>query len=433
MGGSASGKSVLMKAIAGRLHDVSIGGGLFVNGNVLNPNVNHGLLGYYDHEDDLIINELSARELLTLTASMKVQKHNRDINNLVDNLLLNFNLLEVADKQIQPLLFSGLSDDQKRRVSLCNQLVSPPPVLLVDELTSGLDSSMAFEILQCLRELVTSSNGNLSILLTIHQPPMRTLELFDNILLLGGGSMLYFGTLLEVTPYLGSLGFTPPAGNAPLDYFLQIYDEKNQKNTYNFITAFEYSVYYRNLLVAVEDRSNSCKENNLPTNGNKTVVTRRSSFLLVDKSLKYGNQLLVLIKRNILMCMRDLTLYWCQFIVLVVFGTIVGISFSDMQFTITRHVYHTFAAISFLIDMMTFLLLFKTYHVNKRNKRAKNDFVLNLYSPFTYWLSELLVSAIFLILSLPGVTISYFLMGFKSSSFLFSLLACWMVSLLSVI
>ena len=438
LGGSGSGKSILLKAIAGDVAEVYVTGDVVCKNRVLSGRSEHELLAYSDFRKNILLGELTAREMLQYTAILKISKCKKEIDSLLEMLISNFNLSEVGDKQIQQLLFSGLSDDQKRRVSLCNLLISPPPVLLVDELTSGLDSSMAFDILQCLRELVTSSNGNLSILLTIHQPPMRTLELFDNILLLGGGSMLYFGTLREVTPYLGSLGFTPPAGNAPLDYFLQIYDEKSQKNTFNFITAFESSIYCRKLLFSIDNNSGvmeGSSTNRRDSRDSLSEVISKPNLTKKDVSISmkidfkfFFIQFLTVLKRNFVISLRDNTLYIFQFFVCLVFGSILGMTFFDMSFEISRQMYYTLSGISFIIDVMTFVTVFKAYHNNKAHLRFKYESSIGSYSTLIFWLSELCTMAPFMINPLFGVSISYFCMHFHISSYLYSMLVCWMVS-----
>jgi ABC-type multidrug transport system ATPase subunit len=70
--------------------------------------------------------------------------------------------------------------------------IASPLVLLLDEPTSELDSSIAFEVLNSIRKIVKASNDKLSVMLSMHQPNSRILELFDNVLLLGGGAMNFF-------------------------------------------------------------------------------------------------------------------------------------------------------------------------------------------------------------------------------------------------
>lgn len=106
----------------------------------------------------------------------------------VDDLMNKLGLAHVADGIIGTLIFRGLSGGQKKRVEVSTELIASPSVLLLDEPTSGLDSSVAFDVLQEVRSLVKASEGKLSVMLSIHQPNSRILELFDNIILIDQGT-----------------------------------------------------------------------------------------------------------------------------------------------------------------------------------------------------------------------------------------------------
>lgn len=112
------------------------------------------------------------------------------------------------------LLKRGLSGGQKKRVEISTELIASPAVLLIDEPTSGLDSSIAFEVLSTVRELVVKkSEGKLSVILSIHQPNSKILELFDHLLLLDKGTAYFFGTLPEASEYFKTLGHECPPRN----------------------------------------------------------------------------------------------------------------------------------------------------------------------------------------------------------------------------
>ena len=64
-------------------------------------------------------------------------------------------------------------------------LVSPKMVLLMDEISTGLDSSTTFQICSCLRNL--AHLRRCTILISLLQPAPETFALFDDILLLSEG------------------------------------------------------------------------------------------------------------------------------------------------------------------------------------------------------------------------------------------------------
>jgi len=80
-----------------------------------------------------------------------------------------------------------------------------------------------------------------------------------------------------------------------------------------------------------------------------------------------------------------------------------------------------------MIDVMTFVTIFKAYHNNKAHRRFYYESSIGAYSTIIFWLSELFTMAPFMINPLVGITISYFCMHFHLASYLVSMLVCWMV------
>eukprot|EP01041_Mallomonas_annulata_P019674 gene19674-39111_t len=146
MGASASGKSLLMKALAGQVQNLSITGELLMEGVDVDPRDIGNAVGYVPQED-MLIGELSAREMLRNAALMKRNKNADLIEADVTRLLTAFGLDKVADNPIGTVFVRGLSGGQKKRVDIGTELIAAPSVLLLDEPTSGLDASIALEVL----------------------------------------------------------------------------------------------------------------------------------------------------------------------------------------------------------------------------------------------------------------------------------------------
>ncbi len=69
--------------------------------------------------------------------------------------------------------------------------------MLLDEPTSGLDTSTAVAVIAAIRDLVKGSNGNLGVMMTVHQPNSDILKLIDHFLILSQGHSVFFGTLAQ--------------------------------------------------------------------------------------------------------------------------------------------------------------------------------------------------------------------------------------------
>lgn len=95
------------------------------------------------------------------------------------------------------------------------ELVTDPAILFLDEPTSGLDSFTAYSVVKNLRHL---SQSGRSVVATIHQPSSEIFHLFDDLLLLAEGRVLYHGPILGAVPYFAKQGFNCPQFTNPSDY-----------------------------------------------------------------------------------------------------------------------------------------------------------------------------------------------------------------------
>jgi ABC-type multidrug transport system ATPase subunit len=136
MGASASGKSILMKVLAGRLQNLYINGDVSIDGSPMDPYDVKNEVSYVP-QDDFLMGELSARESLTNNYMMKDPSSPEAISDDVQALLKSFGIDHVADTMIGTVFFRGISGGQRKRVEVCSELICPTSILLLDEPTSG--------------------------------------------------------------------------------------------------------------------------------------------------------------------------------------------------------------------------------------------------------------------------------------------------------
>lgn len=91
----------------------------------------------------------------------------------------------------------------------------------LDEPTTGLDSSIAYEVLATVQTL---THYNRTILCTIHQPSLRAFNLFDSILLLAQGRLIYCGPTKDIIAHFRSCPyrFQCPSDVNPADFIIDI-------------------------------------------------------------------------------------------------------------------------------------------------------------------------------------------------------------------
>ncbi|OCL02648.1 hypothetical protein AOQ84DRAFT_228715, partial [Glonium stellatum] len=98
-------------------------------------------------------------------------------------------------------------------------LLANPSVLFLDEPTTGLDATSAFQLVRTLKNLARKGR---TVIMTIHQPRSEIWSLFDNIILLTKGAPAYSGSAEECLPYFSRLGYELPPFVNPAEYLIDI-------------------------------------------------------------------------------------------------------------------------------------------------------------------------------------------------------------------
>lgn len=91
--------------------------------------------------------------------------------------------LRFLDRINVKILF--LSGGEKKRLSIAEELLNDPRVLVCDEPTSGLDSHMAEQVLHILLDL--SKESRKTIIFSVHQPSARVFAVFQNLMFMAKG------------------------------------------------------------------------------------------------------------------------------------------------------------------------------------------------------------------------------------------------------
>jgi ABC-2 type transport system ATP-binding protein len=147
------------------------------------------LTGQFAAVDDV----LTGRENLVLVARLR---HLTGARAIAEQLLARFQLTDAADRKV-----STYSGGMRRRLDISMSLIGDPPVVFLDEPTTGLDPEARLEVWQAVRDLAA---GGTTVLLTT-QYLDEAEQLADRIAILHGGRIIENGTLAELKRLL------PPA------------------------------------------------------------------------------------------------------------------------------------------------------------------------------------------------------------------------------
>jgi ABC-2 type transport system ATP-binding protein len=129
---------------------------------------------------------LTGRENLVLVAKLR---HLEDPEVVADDLLRRFSLSETADRKV-----STYSGGMRRRLDIAMSLIGDPPVIFLDEPTTGLDPEARLEVWRSIQQL---AEGGTTVLLTT-QHLDEAEHLADRIAILHQGRIIANGTLAEL-------------------------------------------------------------------------------------------------------------------------------------------------------------------------------------------------------------------------------------------
>lgn len=148
-----------------------------------------GLTGQMATVDEL----LTGRENIRMIGGLYGIRR-RDLKNLGDQLLHQFSLTEAADRPVR-----SYSGGMRRRLDLAVSLLASPPVLFLDEPTTGLDPRSRSELWDVLRGLVAQGT---TLLLTT-QYLEEADQLADNIVVIDRGRIIAEGSPLQLKQQAG--------------------------------------------------------------------------------------------------------------------------------------------------------------------------------------------------------------------------------------
>ncbi|TKA52191.1 hypothetical protein B0A53_05035 [Rhodotorula sp. CCFEE 5036] len=217
MGPSGAGKSTFLDAICQRTPSGRSQGRVTVNNST---DFSTRELFSFVEQDDALLGVLTVKETVTFAAHLALGPSYPNIADHIDSTLQSLGLASIANNRIGTPLQRGISGGQKRRVTIACSVVAKPRILVLDEPTSGLDATSGKEVVAFLRRL--AKEQNVLVVCTIHQPNFDTFSLFDRLLLLAGGQVMYDGPTATLPDYLASIDSPVPQHVNPADHAIEL-------------------------------------------------------------------------------------------------------------------------------------------------------------------------------------------------------------------
>jgi ATP-binding cassette subfamily G (WHITE) protein 2 len=302
MGSSGSGKTLLLSALSLRLDTkvLDMQGEIRLNGRPFSRGTLKSMSSYLMQED-LLHSELTVQETLTYASQLRMASGStpKEREDRITEVLTMLGIDHIRNVIIGNTRRKGVSGGERKRVSIAVELLSRPKLVFLDEPTSGLDSTTSLAVCEALKGFTV--RGECTVICTIHQPQPKIFDLFDGVILLKQGSMVYHGSTHKLDRFLIGLGLPLPADMAMADYLLNVISP-NEENEH------------------IVDRASRIKH----------VVPVDLSFGQ-DKQILEGNgprtwfdQFYILLQRNLQQYLRNSDLIFMNFMVTVVTAVFIG-------------------------------------------------------------------------------------------------------------
>ncbi|KAI1304089.1 ATP-binding cassette sub-family G member 1 [Halotydeus destructor] len=216
IGPSGAGKSTLLNCLTGR-NRVGLSGRVYVqNSRPVDKKEKRQITIAVIPQRDNLFEQFTVKETLIFASKIK---NGLDFDHEAEAVkVIKYLNLETCAKTYMKKCSGG----QLKRVCIGVELVSQPDILVLDEPTTGLDSSTAYQVISILRKLSESKDKPPAILATIHQPSSKLLKQFHQIYLLSKtGRCLYFGPPSGLKDHFRSAGLDCPSDYNPADFAIE--------------------------------------------------------------------------------------------------------------------------------------------------------------------------------------------------------------------
>ncbi|KAL5982250.1 ATP-binding cassette sub- G member 1 [Asimina triloba] len=354
----------------------------------------------YVTQDDTLMTTLTVREAVYYSAQLQLpdSMSRQEKRERAETTIKEMGLQDAMNTRIGGGASKGLSGGQKRRVSICIEMLTRPKLLFLDEPTSGLDSAASYHVMNVIVGL--ARGGGRTVIASIHQPGSEVFELFNNLCLLSAGRTVYFGPASEANEDIERGSDRMPTAEV-IDILVKSYKS---------------SATSKQIWKKVEEMRNK--------GGAPLEKGSQASFL---------TQSLVLTRRSFVNMYRDLGYYWLRLAIYVMLCLCVGTVFHDVG-----HSYESIQArgslLMFVASFLTFMAIGGFPSFVEDMKIFERERLNGHYGVGAYVTGNTLSSIpyLFLIAAVPGA-IGYFLAGLQRTAdnflyFTLVLFACtWLV------
>ncbi|XP_073949545.1 ATP-binding cassette sub-family G member 1-like [Choristoneura fumiferana] len=348
LGPSGAGKSTLLNILAG--YKVTGAGGQICTNSEPRDLRQFRKLSRYIMQEDLLQPLITVQEAMAIAADLKLgtnlSKRKKAI--IVEEIVQLLRLGKARNTATE-----RLSGGERKRLSIALELLNNPPVIFLDEPTTGLDDVASSTCVSLLKRV---ARGGRTVVCSLHTPSARLFAEFDHVYVVADGRCAYQGTSAGVVPFLKELQLICPTTYNPADFVIEVSSGEYGFHVDRMVAAVDNGRNQRWRDYAVEDLVEE-----------EVEIEQLNAGGVEEHCYKYGTtpceQFCILLRRMLLQNVRNrgyLHLRVCLYLFL---GFLIGALFSQMGYDASKAMFNfgfCYACViaMFYIPMMPVLLAF---------------------------------------------------------------------------
>ncbi|CAH4037664.1 unnamed protein product [Pieris brassicae] len=350
LGPSGAGKSTLLNVLAG-YRVLGASGVISTNGNPRDVNL-FRKLSRYIMQDDLLQPLITVQEAMLMAADLKLGDNlDRAKKTVVVEEIIQLLRLNKARNTVT----ENLSGGERKRLAIALELVNNPPVIFLDEPTTGLDDVASSTCVSLLKRV---ARGGRTVICSVHTPSARLFSVFDQVYVVADGRCAYQGTSAGVVPFLQEIGLPCPTTYNPADFIIEVSSGEYGSHVDKMVQGVENGRCQRWKSYAIEEYQYGEEE----IEQLNTEVIEKHNYHYESTGYQ---QFKVLARRMVLQTFRNRGYLWLRFSMHLFIGTIIGSLFTNIGFDGSKTLYNfgfCFACILAMLytPMMPILLAFPT-------------------------------------------------------------------------
>ncbi|XP_011553589.3 ATP-binding cassette sub-family G member 1 [Plutella xylostella] len=352
LGPSGAGKSTLLNILAG-YRVVGAAGSICTNGSPRDLR-QFRKLSRYIMQEDLLQPLITVQEAMAIAADLKLgSEMTRTKKRVVVDEIIQMLRLHKARETVTERLSGG----ERKRVSIALELLNNPPVIFLDEPTTGLDDVASSTCVSLLKRV---ARGGRTVICSLHTPSARLFAEFDHVYVVAAGRCAYQGSAAGVVPFLRELNLPCPKTYNPADFVIEVSSGEYGQHVERMVSAVDNGRNHRWRTFAIE-----CAEDVIEDQDIEQLNTGNAEEQDKIYCSTAAQQFLILLRRMLLQTVRNRGYLWLRVGLHLFLGFIIGTLFDKMGYDASKTIFnfgfcYACIIVMFYIPMMPVLLAFPT-------------------------------------------------------------------------